>query len=41
MEVTTVADVFAREWVVRFGVPAYVTTDRDTQFLSGLASAIS
>ena len=34
MEVTTVADVFAREWVARFGVPAYVTTDRGTQFLS-------
>ena len=34
MEVTTVADVFAREWVARFGVPAYVTTDRGTQFSS-------
>jgi hypothetical protein len=34
MEVTTVADVFAREWVARFGVPAYVTTDRGTKFSS-------
>ena len=34
MEVTTVTDIFTREWVARFGVPAYVTTDRGTQFLS-------
>jgi transposase InsO family protein len=33
---TECADAFTAAWVARFGVPAVVTTDRGTQFTSGV-----
>lgn len=32
----TVAHTFVREWISRYGVPRYVTSDRGTQFTSEL-----
>lgn len=41
MTAETVADVFFREWVGRFGCPAVVTTDQGRSFESQLMSALN
>ena len=35
IDVDTVLEAFITTWVARFGVPARITTDRGTQFISG------
>jgi transposase InsO family protein len=39
MEASTCVDAFIANWVVRFGVPGTVTTDRGAQFTSALWSS--
>ena len=34
IEAATVTDMFIREWISRFGVPATVITDQGMQFVS-------
>jgi len=40
MEAASVADAFVHSWVARFGVPAQVTSDRGTQFMSSTWSSL-
>lgn len=37
----TVARAFVEQWVARYGVPAYLTTDRGAQFTSALFSEVA
>ena len=36
IDMDTVLEAFITLWVARFGVPARITTDRGTQFTSGM-----
>ncbi len=40
MEAATIADALVAGWVSRFGVPAVITSDRGTQFMSAVWEAL-
>jgi hypothetical protein len=40
LEATMAADALVEGWISRFGVPADITTDKDTIYLSGVGKAL-
>ena len=41
IETRTIAQAYVQGWIVRFGVPSHMTSDRGTQFVSDLWRAMS